>query len=187
MAQLTHKGTQTITTERLILRRFAIDDAEDMYNNWANSSKVTQFLSWTPHKSIDESKQILNLWIPQYEKLDYYHWGIEFRGIGQLIGSISVMGLSERQDFCEVGYCIGENFWNIGIMTEALSGVVGFLFNEVNFHRITARHDINNIGSGKVMEKVGMRFEGILREAHCNNDGSYHDVRLLSILKYEFN
>ena len=183
MAVLTHKGTQTIETDRLILRKFTMDDAENMYNNWANSSKVTEFLSWPPHESVDVSRQVLTSWIESYANDNYYSWGIELKEIGQVIGSIAVMSISERHGFCEIGYCLGDKYWNIGLMTEALNGVVDFLFNEVNFHRICARHAINNIGSGKVMEKVGMQLEGIQREAHFNNDGTYSNMRVLSILK----
>ncbi|MBR3908105.1 MAG: N-acetyltransferase, partial [Clostridia bacterium] len=60
---LTHKGTKTITTERLILRKFTVGDANDMYNNWANSEKVTCFLSWKPHESVDATKQLLEGWV----------------------------------------------------------------------------------------------------------------------------
>jgi Acetyltransferases, including N-acetylases of ribosomal proteins len=183
MAFLTHKGTQTIETSRLILRKFTIDDAEHMYTNWANSSKVTEFLSWPPHESVDVSRQVLASWIESYENDNYYSWGIELKEIGQVIGSIAVMSIAERRDNCAIGYCLGEKFWNIGLMTEALNAVIDFLFNEVNFHRIYAVHDVNNIGSGKVMEKVGMQVEGIQRDAHFNNNGTYSDMRMLSILK----
>lgn len=186
MAQVTHKGTQTLETERLILRRFTIDDAEDMYNNWANSSKVTEFLSWTPHTSVDETHRILQSWLDMYDNADKYNWGIVFKEIGQVVGNIAVFDVNSRHDRCEVGYCIGDKYWNIGIMTEALTAVIEFLFKEVNVHRITARHDINNIGSGKVMEKVGMQLEGIQREAHCNTDGTYSNMRMMSILHHEW-
>ena len=64
---LAHKGTQTIYTERLVLRRFTVDDAQAMYDNWANDERVSRFLSWSPHKSSEETKQLLDGWCDAYK------------------------------------------------------------------------------------------------------------------------
>lgn len=186
MSALTHKGTQTIKTERLILRKFTLDDAEAMYKNWASNLKVTEFLSWQPHDSIEESRRILTMWIESYAQDTYYHWGIEMKELGQVIGAISSVGNSGRNKNVEVGYCLSDKYWNIGIMTEALTGVINYFFTEIGYHRVAAGHDVNNIGSGKVMEKVGMVFEGIKRESHLRRDGTYGDVKYMSILKHEW-
>lgn len=66
-----HCGTQLLETDRLILRRLVIEDAESMYYNWASDPEVTKFLTWPTHKNIDVTKALLNEWIPFYEKEDY--------------------------------------------------------------------------------------------------------------------
>lgn len=63
VAGLAQQGTQTLTTERLILRRFTTDDAEDMYQNWANDPEVTKFLTFEPHPSADATRELLALWV----------------------------------------------------------------------------------------------------------------------------
>ena len=83
---------------------------------------------------------------------------------------------------CEVGYCIGHDFWNKGITSEALSAVIQFLFEEVGLHRIMAKHDVENPASGEVMKKCGMTYEGRLKEYYLRQDGTYSDSLVYGIL-----
>ncbi|MBR2995972.1 MAG: GNAT family N-acetyltransferase, partial [Lachnospiraceae bacterium] len=64
-------GTQRIETQRLILRRFRTEDAEDMYRNWASDPEVTRFLTWPEHASVEDTKSLLSLWVSRYEDGDY--------------------------------------------------------------------------------------------------------------------
>ena len=103
-----HTGTQTIATERLTLRRFTIEDAENMYYNWASDPEVTRYLTWQPHKSVEETAEILQQWEAGYSKNEFYQWAIELNDIEQPIGSISVVSLNEDVQSAELGYCIGK-------------------------------------------------------------------------------
>ena len=69
---MNHKGTIQIETERLILRRFTIDDAPAMFKNWASDPEVTKFMTWPTHKDVGVSRWVLDSWLPSYEKNDYY-------------------------------------------------------------------------------------------------------------------
>ena len=149
---LTHQGTQTLTTNRLILRRFREDDACQMLHNWANDMRVAEFLSWNPHGNIEDTKAIIEKWVIRTEKSDHYDWGIEIDG--NLIGSINIIDFSERDEWCELGYCIGYQYWNKGYMTEAVNAVVDYLFSKVNFHRIVIRNATDNPASGRVAESL---------------------------------
>ncbi|MCD6323362.1 MAG: GNAT family N-acetyltransferase [Clostridiales bacterium] len=182
-----HKGTINIETDRLLLRRFVLSDALPMFKNWANDSDVTTYLSWQPHENIEVSKNILNMWIDEYKSCDSYSWGIVLKDYGKVIGSIAVVNQNTDFDRCEVGYCIGKSFWGKGLMTEALKAVIGFLINKVGFNRVHAYHHAENIGSGKVMIKAGMKYEGCLREYVKNPSGIYTDCNMYSILKKELN
>ncbi len=71
---LKHLGTRTIETERLILRRFRIEDAQSMYENWASDPEVNKFLSWPFHQSVDVIKEVIENWIKSYSELDNYQW-----------------------------------------------------------------------------------------------------------------
>ena len=167
---LTHKGTQTIDTSRLTLRKAQIEDAEAMFRNWANDPEVTKYLTWPPHENMETTKNLLANWVDSYQKEDYYHWMIVLKETNEPIGSLlaSIVG---RAQSAHIGYCIGKTWWHQGITSEALTAIMDFLFNEVGFHRIESLHDPNNPNSGKVMRKCGMKYEGTLRQADRNNQG----------------
>ena len=88
-------GTRNIETTRLLLRRFRIDDAEDMYNNWANDPEVTRFLTWFPHENVDVTRGLIEEWISQYDNGDYFNWVMELKETGKIIGNISVVRVRE--------------------------------------------------------------------------------------------
>ena len=167
---LTHKGTVTIETPRLLLRRAEIQDADAMYKNWASDPEVTKFLTWPPHESPAASEEIIAKWIAEYQKKDFYQWMIVLKEIDAPIGSLIAVS-DERTESAQIGYCIGKKWWHQGIMSEALKAVMDFLFDEVGMNRIEARHDPNNPHCGAVMRKCGMRYEGTSRQADRNNQG----------------
>lgn len=170
-----HKGTKTIETVRLILRRFRLEDAEDMYWNWASDPEVCRYLSWGPHKDAEASLKRVTNWVNNYEQDSSYVWAIELKGKDMAIGSISVELSNDTARSCEVGYCIGRPYWNRGIMTEALRAVMHYLFYEVGYQMIQAKHDVLNKASGKVMQKAGMRFMKLEYRVGVRKDGSFYD------------
>ena len=182
---LTHKGTQTIETSRLILRRAVRDDAEPMFRNWASDSEVTKYLTWPTYEKVETAHQILDLWASEYEKPNYYQWMIVLKELGEPIGSISVVRQNDRVEEAEIGYCIGSHWWHKGIMTEALNAVIEYLFTEVGMNRVAARHDPNNPHSGGVMRKCGMKYEGTHRACDRNNQGIC-DAAQYAILRSEW-
>ena len=120
---LTHKGTQTIDTSRLILRRAILEDAQHMFRNWASDPEVTKYLTWPVHGSIAVSETVIRSWIQEYEKDSCYQWMIVLKEIGEPIGSISVVRQNDSVEEAEIGYCIGSPWWHKGVMTEALNAV----------------------------------------------------------------
>lgn len=168
---MNHLGTKELKTDRLILRRFTINDAENAYRNWTSDNDVTHFLSWPAHQNINETKNTLDKWIIKYCENDYYHWAIVLKEINEPIGAISVIHKNDDFKMLTVGYCIGKQWWKKGIMTEALTATIKFFFEEVRANRVEAWHDPNNQNSGKVMSKCGMKYEGLLRQAYKNNTG----------------
>jgi ribosomal-protein-alanine N-acetyltransferase len=178
---LQHKGTKTIKTSRLILRKYQADDAEAMFKNYASDERVARFLSWQTYKSIAQVSQFLAEKPKLYENNAFYDWAITLNG--EVIGGISAYNISEKNHSCEIGYCLGHDFWNKGLTSEALHGVINFLFHEVQMHRITATHDVENPASGKVMQKCGMTCEGRFREHYLRHDNSFSDAFFYAILK----
>lgn len=181
---LTHKGTVTLTTERLMLRRLTAVDARAMCENWASDAKVTKYVSWDIHVSVAATRELLTRWAAEYEKPDYYHWVIEYSDT--IIGTINFHAISDRDEHCEMGYCIGSKWWNKGFVTEAAAELIRFAFEELNANKVCALHDTENIASGRVMQKNGMKQEGLLREHKKRKDGTRGDLVCYSILKDEW-
>lgn len=175
-------GTILLETDRLILRRFRIEDAELMFKNWASDPEVTEFLTWEPHADSGATKAVLDIWINKYPDPSFYNWVIELKETQEIIGNISVIKLDEKVEAAEIGYCMGKNWWGQAIMPEALSAVIRYLFDKVGINRIAACHDSNNAKSGRVMMKAGMQYEGTMRAAAKNRHGVYDKV-WYSILK----
>jgi len=166
-----HLGTQTLETERLVLRRFAPDDAPAMFANWASDPQVTRYLTWPTHADVTVTRAVLKDWVAAYARPDFYQWAIAPKAGGGPIGSISAVELNDAVAKVQIGYCLGRAWWHRGIMSEALKAVMDFFFDQVGANRVESRHDSRNPRSGRVMQKCGMKYEGTLRSADKNNQG----------------
>jgi ribosomal-protein-alanine N-acetyltransferase len=182
---MNHIGTAIIETERLILRRFAIDDADSMFNNWASDNDICKYMRWTQHENKDETKSVLSRWIDSYSNKSFYQWAVTLKGNDEPIGAIGLFVVNEF-DLCgDVGYCIGKKYWGQGIMSETLKAVLEFAFETIGFNRIETYHSVNNPASGKVMQKAGMTFEGLARQKYKSICG-FEDSNMYSILREDF-
>lgn len=181
-----HKGTIEIETKRLLLRQFKENDISAAFINWTSDEKVTEFLRWPTHKSVETTECILKEWINSYKNNDFYQWAIIIKEISdEPIGTISVVDKNEKLDIVHIGYCIGSKWWNQGITSEAFSGIIPFLFDEIKVNRIESQHDPNNPNSGKVMLKCGLKHEGTMRQADFSNKGIV-DASMYSLLSNEY-
>ncbi len=172
-----------LETERLILRKFTVDDAEDMYHNWCNDERVTRFLSFNPHESVEATRELLVGWVDGYDH-GALNWVVQLKETGEIMGSISVIAESKKHDTCEVGYVYGYKYWGNGYGTEALRVVLQYLLYECNFHLVEAKHHSLNPASGRVMQKAGMIKDGILRSrVKSKSTGEYDDLIVYSITK----
>lgn len=183
---MNHIGTSELQTKRLILRKYRVDDALAMFEGWANDSRVTQYLTWKPHKSVQETKELLDQWVAEYENIDTYHWVIEEKSTNKIVGDISIVRIDEKLETVELGYCLGYGYWNKEIMSESVKAVIDYLFAIVGCNRIVAKHQIANTASGRVMQKAGLKREGVLRDSGKNNDHKYVDLVHYSILRKDW-
>lgn len=181
---LNHTGTQTIKTERLTLRRFTPDDAQAMFDNWANDENVCRYLTWEPHGTVEVTKQLLDAWCASYENPNYYNWVIESDATP--IGNISIVLVSDKHEYACIGYCIGKAWWGRGIMTEAASAVIDYMFAHVGVNRIEISHATKNPASGRVAQKCGLHYEGTKRAYFRSKSGEFYDIAFYSILKDEW-
>ena len=174
----------TLTTERLILRPMRQSDAEDM-NRYAHREDVTEFLLWSPHPSLSYTREYLRYIESRYVLGDFYDWAVIEKASGRMIGTCGFTSFNCSSDSAEVGYVLNPAYWGKGIATEALTRVLRFGFEELKLHRIEARFICGNDRSRRVMEKVGMTFEGVLREGMLIK-GNYTDIGICSILQSEW-
>ena len=148
-------------TERLTLRYISEKDAPRIFDCWASKPEVTRYLTWPTHESVEQTKQILGMWIKAYEEPDCMRWGIELKATGELIGMIDVVEYIGGNPV--IGYCSGPEYWGNGYMTEALHAVVQELF-AVGYDEILIEAVKENIASNRVIEKAGFTYVGSREE-----------------------
>lgn len=170
-----------LQTDRLILRPLRRKDAADIFS-YASDPEVSRYVLWDPHRSVSETRSYIRYILALYRRGLPSSWAVVHRETGRVIGTIGFMWYSEANSSAEVGYSFSREFWNMGIATEALREVISSAFGSLPLNRLEAQHDIRNTASGRVMEKCGMRREGILRQ-RVKNKNEYIDTVLWSVLR----
>ena len=151
-----HAGTQSIETERLILRRFTDADAADMLQNWAADPHVQHEYGEPVYETPEAVRGLLSAYLAGYARPDFYRWAIEERKSGQNIGMIAFCRVWEDCETAEIEYCIGTDFQGHGYAGEALAAVIQWTFAQTGFHRLEAYHRAANPKSGRVLQKSAM-------------------------------
>ena len=177
-------------TDRLIVRRWENNDSDinDLYE--IGSDKVTnRYLTYPLYESRDTSVERIAYLLNTYEKgyiNEDQDYAIELKDENKVIGSIAIMGYKScAEGVVELGYQLGSKYFGKGYMTEVVKEMIKYIFTNNIASRIQAKHDANNMASGKVMLKSGMTFEGTLRKYSSNNSASRIDCMIYSILKEE--
>lgn len=173
-----------LETERLLLRKMRTEDAEDLFE-YASDPDVARYTTWTPHGSVEDSKAYLRRARDLYAAREVAEWGLVYKADGKFIGTCGFVDWLPYHARAEVGYAMSRRYWGQGIMTEAVREVIRFGFEVMMLNRVEARCMIENVGSARVLEKCGMRYEGILRE-HMYSKGRYDDLKMYSILRREW-
>lgn len=172
----------TLQTERLILRPFEMEDALEMFGGWASDPEVTKYLTWDTHKSIDETKYVLDMWIKEYEDPKRLNFAIVLKSENKLIGGIDVVRYEEGVPV--IGYNLSRKYWNKGYMTEACKCLLDYLFS-VGYNKIRIDAMTENTGSNRVIEKCGGVFSETEERPHkWNNDNDKVLVNRYVILKH---
>ena len=173
------KGTIEIRTKRLVLRRFTLEDMWDAFQNWGSDEEVTKYLTWKAYGRVEDVNEYYETKVlPNYANNYFCNWAIEYNN--EVIGAIDAR-IDEPNFMAHIGYCLGKKWWGNGIMPEALMAVIDYLFG-CGIVRIEAYHAVENPKSGRVMEKCGMEFEGVLRKRAKDGYGKFHDAKMYSIV-----
>ena len=174
---------EVIETERLILRGWSLDDAEDLYD-YARNPNVGPHGGWKPHESVEESKKIITkLFLGKYDI-----WAMVDKQTGKVIGSIGFEKDTIRDEpLClELGYAMAEDYWGRGLMTEAAKAVIRFGFEKSGLEMISIYRNPVNYRSERVIEKCHFIYEGTLRRANKVYTGEIRDAACYSMLRKEF-
>lgn len=183
--QLNSVGTRRIETRRLVLRRVMLEDAPQIFENWAKDPEVARCVTFTPHDSLTTTQNVVADWIGEYADPYCMLWVIEERASGRVVGRIRAINQDRENMACELAYCLGQRWWRQGYMTEACRAAIDDLFFYGGYNRIEARFDPNNSASGAVMAKVGMNDEGIRRQVRYKN-GVFQDRHYFAIVKRDW-
>lgn len=178
------KKIPTLYTRRLTLRKIGINDVDDMYE-YSRDEQVSRYLLWSTHPDRAHTKRYIKALEKYYAKGMFYDWGIEETESGRLIGTCGFARIDGENRTAELGYVLRADRWGMGYAAEAAREVLRVGFCELGLHRIEARYMVDNAPSARVMEKLGMRFEGIKR-AELFVKGKYRDIGYYSILKDEY-
>lgn len=174
----------TLNTVGLLLRTFTLADAPDVQRLAGDQAIAATTLN-IPHPYEDG---IAENWIAthqeQFEKGKLVNFAIIHRAQGYLIGAIGLT-IDAQSERAELGYWIGKPFWLRGYCTEAARAVVAYGFETLGLQRICAHHFQSNLASGRVMQKLGMTPEGLLRR-HVKKADRFEDIVCYGILRPEY-
>jgi len=175
----------TLTSERLILRPFALSDAADV-QRLAGDFSVADTTRVVPHPYLDGMAED---WISTHEPPSDVAIQLELAAVERnshaLVGAVSLVAISHQDSRAEMGYWIGKPYWGNGYCTEAAKVLLDHAFGQLSLNRVCARYLKRNGASGRVLEKLGMQEEGCLRQENKKWD-VFEDVVVCGILRSEW-
>lgn len=178
-------GTQTIDTQRCTLRRIVPDDYQVMYENWAKYEEVCRYFPFHPVTDLEIYREKVHKWSENYESGTYFHWVIQWKETGDLIGTINLGNVEESCLMSDTCYMLSPRYWGRGIMTEVLYAVLSYAFHKIGLHRVQAEVFDGNTASAHVLTKCGMRLEGTARQKYYKN-GTFIDTAQYAVLRSDF-
>ena len=151
---------KSLKTERLRLRKAKLADAEAIFRQYAQDPEVTRYVSWRAHADLEETREYVRMCLLAWDVGKAFHWVIERNEDRQVLGMMIARAAEEKW---ELGYVLARVYWGQGYMTEALKALIAWGLKQKEIYRIWAVCDVDNLASARVMEKVGMAREGVLR------------------------
>lgn len=168
-----------IETERLILRRVTRADEADIFA-YASDPEATRFMLWETHKTREDTRAFIEYTLKEYETGRHWDYAFELKSEQRLIGTGGVFNKVDVH-CTEIGYIISREYWGRGLVPEAMGALTDYLFTRANVHRIEAKHFLENEKSGRVMQKLGMSYEGTLKDKLFARN-AYQTVKLYAMI-----
>jgi [ribosomal protein S5]-alanine N-acetyltransferase len=172
---------RTITTNRLLLRLFQESDAPAVARLCNNYNLYKSTLNLPYPYSIEDALGWMAAHQEHFDTDRLYEFAVTDRESGELYGAVALSNIQKYSNG-EIAYWIGEEYWGKGYATEAARAVVDFAFEVKGYHKVYARYFKSNPASGKVMQKLGMKQEGILLE-QVKKEDQFEDLVCYGIIK----
>lgn len=173
-----------LETERLILRQLRIEDSGDLYD-YFSKDEVTEFYDLDSFINQNQAEKLIIKWNDSFDIQEGIRWGITLKTKDRIIGTCGYHNWSKEHYKAEIGYELTPEYWRQGIMTEVLSAVIKYGFNELGLNRIEALIDPENISSRRLLIKSGLNEEGLLKE-YFYEKKRFVDAVIFSTLKKEY-
>jgi RimJ/RimL family protein N-acetyltransferase len=159
-----------------------MDDAPAIFSAYAQDLVVTRYMTWRPHKNIEETYRIVELMLELWDNEDAYSYAITLKDSDSVIGMIAMHPDGFKVG---IGYVLAKLHWGKGYVTEAALAVTNWLLEQPDIYRVFATCDVENLASARVLEKAGMQREGMLRKyiVHPNISGEPRDSYIYAIVK----
>lgn len=172
-------------SKRIDLIRISKDGLADMHE-YSTKPEFYKFLEYDPFKTIEETDKYLEKLIKRSNSETGHYWFIKLKNEKKIIGTFGLLDIDVRKGSAEIGYGISPDYWGKGLFKEALMVVLRYLFVDLQYHRVWAKTQSNNIPSIQALEKCGFKREGTMRDYYLSTKGERYDTTLLSILSDEF-
>ena len=176
------KPPERIETERLVLRVPCMEDALAIFTGWAQDKGVTRYLTWRPHECIEQTEEFVKSCLFAWEHETRFPYMITLKHSDEVIGMIDPRLEGSKVG---IGYRITRPHWGKGYVSEATRAIIAWAFQQPSIYRVYATTDVENIASQRVLEKVGMQCEGVLRKyiLHPNISAIPRDSYIYAIVK----
>lgn len=176
------KPPERIETSRLLLRVPTLADAPALFDEYTQSPEVTRYVMWRPHKDVDQTREFLNGCVEAWKGEKRFPYVIILKGTD---GPMGMVDFNINGSTVGIGYVIGRAHWDNGYVPEAARAIVDWALSQPSIYRVTATCDVDNVASARVMEKVGMQREGVLRRymLHPNVSDEPRDCYVYAIVR----
>jgi [ribosomal protein S5]-alanine N-acetyltransferase len=169
----------TLRGSKVLLRWLTADDVDALHEIFSDQ-EVTCYLAIARQASREETEQFLAGIHEGYRTSSLYQWGIEHAG--RVVGTCTLGGIDWENRRAEIGFALARTAWGQGLMPDALTAVIDHAFNDLGLHRIEADVDPRNSASLRLLERLGFRREGYLRERYFK-DGEIQDSVFFGLLR----
>ena len=177
-------GLPELETKRLILRQLRRSDVPDLYTIFSDPA-VTRYWSTGPLATLEDADALYDDIENGRESNQFFQWGIALKDTDVVVGTVTLFAWNPEHRRAELGFALASRVWNRGYGSEAVRSIVTFAFRELSLHRLEADTDPRNVASLRILEGLGFREEGYMRERYHMN-GEPQDAVLIALLRTEW-